>query len=492
MAFGVKYFETITGSIINWFSGNNREVTDFNVGSRIRTMFESVAIELEQIYYQLFIGVNDGISTAVYDSFNFPLLQPAAASGNVRFSRTLPAPAGGITIPAGTQVGTPGTDASPAVLYQTTDTVLMLENTNHIDAFVVATSSGIVGNAPANTITVMFGAPSGVEAVTNLNSFFSGRDIETSDQRQVRFAKFISNLSRSTLGAIENAALQVANVVDAVALESPRLSCFVFASPLATYSDISFEVNLPSGNPQPSFPKSVSTGDALYIGGDSRFNVLKIDVDAVRLGGAFSWEYWNGSAWILLPYTGDSSLALSRSGFLTFNKPANWRDMDVNGVRKFWIRLRATNPSVSQVATIFQIKASPLPGIVNLVAMDSAATLPDSLRQSVDTAVEQYRAAGIGVLVVPPMVTTVAVTVNVLASPLTDAATLKALIAQKISDFISTFTLNRELILSELVQFVRNQSTDIIDVVIVAPTDNLNSSYDEVLRPGTVTVTVQQ
>ena len=58
--------------------------------------------------------------------------------------------------------------------------------------------------------------------------------------------------------------------------------------------------------------------------------------------------------------------------------------------------------------------------------------------------------------------------------------------------FPSAFTLGQKLSLSEIVQFIENQSTDILDTVLASPTDRIDTSYDEVLRPGTITVTVQQ
>lgn len=490
--FGVKYFETIAGSTINYFAGNNSALTDLNVGSRLRTIFEAVAIELEQIYYQLFIGVEDGIKTAVYDSFSFPLLQARAASGTVRFSRTTPAPVGGVTIPSGTQVSTAGSSNSPAIIYQTVDTVSIPEGETFVDALVVATTDGAVGNAVANTIIVLIGSPSGVSAVTNQAAFFTGRDLETESERQARFQTYIANLSRSTLGAIETAALGVDNIVDAVAFESPKLSVFVYSAITSLFEDISFESNLPSGSPQRALPATISSNDALYIGSEGRFDVLQFTLDAGRVGGAAVWEYWNGSAWTALSFISDSTSLLSTGGTLAFNKPSNWRDVTVNGARRYWVRMRVTNPAISQAPKIIEVKASPLPGVVNLVAMDASASLSPSLRTAVINAVEGYRAAGIRVSVFAPTITVVPVTATLIADPLADADALKALVEQAITDYISSFSLGRKLTLSELIQLIENQSTDIEETILESPTDRIDTSFDEVLRPGTVLVTVQQ
>jgi uncharacterized phage protein gp47/JayE len=491
-SFGVKYFETIAGSIMSFFAGNNSALTDYNVGSRLRTIFEAVAIELEQIYYQIFVGVSDGIKTAVYDSFSFPLLQSRAASGLVRFSRNTPAPVGGVTIPSGTQVATSGSTTAPSVAYQTVDTVIILEGATYIDALVVATTDGAVGNAIANTVINLIGSPSGVNSATNPAAFFTGRDIETDSERQSRFQRYIANLSRSTIGAIENAALTVENVVDAVAFESPKLAVYVYSAITTLFTDISFEANLPSGSPQRALPATISYGDNLYVGSSGRFDVLQFILDAGRVGGAATWEYWNGAEWTALSYISDSTSRLLTSGTLAFNKPANWRDVTVNGSRKYWVRLNITSPSISQAPKIIEVKASPLPGVVNLVAMDSTAALSASLRTSVMNAVELYRAAGIRVSVFGPTTTNVDVTVTITADPLADAEALEASVTQAIIDYISSFSLGRKIVLSELIQLIENQSTDIEETILVAPTDRIDTSFDEVLRPGTVTVTVLQ
>lgn len=493
MGFAVKYFETITASIVNWFSGNNNSVTDFNVGSRLRTMFEAVAIEMEQIYYQLYVGIKNGIATAVFNSFNFPLLQPQAASGSVTFSRTTPAPVGGITIPAGTQVSTQGTSSSPAVTYQTVDTVVIPAGQLSVSALVVATVTGTVGNAQAGLINTLVGTPTGVNSVTNPNAFFTGTDLETEDQRLARFQKFIANLSRGTLGAIENAALGVVNIVDAVAIESPKLSVFIFNSVFQTFTDISFEANIPGGTPQQTTTSAPSTGDALYVGAANRFNTIKFTLDQGMIGGQFNWEYWNGSAWVTLPFTADSTAYLTNTGFLTFSTPSDWRDTVINGVRRFWIRLRitGTSPAVTHGATLVQAQASPFNGVVEVVAMDASSTLSPTLQANVAAQMDSYRAAGIHVTVVGPTVTTVNVTASIVANPLADTTALETQLQQAISDFINSFTLGQELILSQLIQFIRNQSTDVIDVQITTPTDSLYASFDEILKPGTISVLIQ-
>lgn len=493
LGFVIKYYDTITASMVNWFSGNNSTITDFAVGSSIRTLIESVAVELEGIYYQLYTGITNGIQNAVYTSFNFPLLQPQPASGTVTFSNTTPAPGGGTTIPAGTQVSTAGIGGAAPVVYQTTDTVIMLAGTTSIAAVVIATTTGSVGNAVAGAVNVLVGSPSGVSAVTNPVAFFTGRDLETQSARQARFQNYIANLSRSTLGAITNAARRVATVVDAVAFESPIMTVFVFSG-ISGYTDISFESNLPSGAPQNVFNPVVENNDALYIGAASRFGLVKIDLDRGMVGGTYEWEYFGQTTggWRSLPIASDSTNKLAQSGYLSFTKPSDWIDASVNGTRKFYIRLRITHPSTTRVATLVQLKAQPFPGIIYLVAMDASGTLTPSLQSQISNAVNEYRGAGTQVFVTGPTITSLNITVSAQGKLTADPVALEATLEQSINNFLATFTLGQEFILTQLVQFLRNQSTDVIDLTISLPTSNRDAAFDEVFRAGTISVSVYQ
>lgn len=491
-AFGVKYFETIAASMISWFSGVCTTVTDFNVGSRLRTILEACAIELEQTYYQLFIGITNGIQTAVFNTFNFPALQAQAASGQVVFASVSPAPLGGYTIPSGTMVSTQGTATTPAVTYATTDTVVIPQGSTTVAAVVVASLVGSNGNATAGGVNVLVGAPAGVSTVTNPIAFSNGLDTETLDQQTARFQQYVANLSRGTLGAIENAARSVSGVTNAVAFDSPVLAVFVYDAVFDAYTDISVDVNLPSGTPQPALPATPSLNDALYIGAPNRYGALKADLDSGMVGGTTIWEYWNGAAWTTLPISADSTSTLKNSGFLNFTPPADWRDNLVDQVRKFWLRLRVTNPAVVTVATVFQMRAEPFPGVVYLVAMNASAMLPPSLFAAVANAVSAYSASGIRVTVKPPTITSVAITLNIVATPTADPVALQAQIVAAVTAFLAAFAMGQELYSTQLVQFVRNQSNEILDVQVVAPATNLDTSATEVLQPGVVTVTVSQ
>lgn len=117
MAFQVKKFNSIVASMINWISSATDKITDFNPGSVVRTIIEAVAMELEELYYQLLVAVEEAIDEAIYRTFNFPRNPPRKATGEVRFYRLL-GNEDYLFIPKGALVST---DTSPPVVFETVE-----------------------------------------------------------------------------------------------------------------------------------------------------------------------------------------------------------------------------------------------------------------------------------------------------------------------------------------------------------------------------------
>ena len=101
--------------MVNWVSSATDRITDFNTGSVIRTILEVVAIELEELYYQLLRAVEEAIEEAIYRTFNFPRNPSQKATGLVRFTRISGSEVL-ININRGTLVST---DTDPAIQFET-------------------------------------------------------------------------------------------------------------------------------------------------------------------------------------------------------------------------------------------------------------------------------------------------------------------------------------------------------------------------------------
>lgn len=207
MPFQIKDFLSIVAGMVNHMRTTSRAITDFNVGSVARTMIEAPAIEIDELYQQMLAGLVEGIPTAVYRSFDFPLLPAVAASGLARFS----APAGhadAVVLPVGVRVA-----SDSAVEYRTVEAAVIAVGQTSVEVLVSAVAPGSGGNALPDAVTRLISPISGVSAVTNPAALSNGRGAETEAERKLRFAEFIQSLARGTVGSLIFAA-KAAKVTD--------------------------------------------------------------------------------------------------------------------------------------------------------------------------------------------------------------------------------------------------------------------------------------
>lgn len=195
--FQIKNFVSIVASMINHMRGVQRELTDFNVGSIARTLVEAPAIEMDELYQQMFNGLKEAIPVATYNSFDFERLAAVPASGLVTV--TIDPSAADTLIAAGTTFSS--TDAK--VAYRSVDDVTILAGGTVASVLVAAATTGVVGNIPAGVSFVVAPQPAGLVSATNAAAFSNGTDEETDDQRKQRFAQYVSNLQRGTVSALE-------------------------------------------------------------------------------------------------------------------------------------------------------------------------------------------------------------------------------------------------------------------------------------------------
>lgn len=197
MAFQIKDFASVAASMINWCKAVTTKVTDYSIGSVVRTLLEAAAIEIEELYMRMLIGLKEAIPVSVYTSFGFNKLPALPASGMVRF--TAPAAvASNLIVPAGTTVRVPGA----AILYATTVENFIPTGSTFVDIPVAATTTGTPGNVAAAALTELVTPVTGISAVSNPNAFSNGRDAETDAERKTRFQDYISTLARGTKSAL--------------------------------------------------------------------------------------------------------------------------------------------------------------------------------------------------------------------------------------------------------------------------------------------------
>lgn len=193
MPFQIKDFNSITLSQINHARAVTTKITDFQPGSVSRTLMEAPAVEIEELYLQMFLGLRDAIPVATFLSFGFDKLPKAKASGWVSVSRS-PAPTAPIVVPVGTIFSTAdGRD------YESTSSVTWAAGESTVRIPVIATVAGVSGNVAAGVIV---SSPFFGSGYTVSNSLIvTGRDSETEPEREARFAEYIRSLSRGTVEA---------------------------------------------------------------------------------------------------------------------------------------------------------------------------------------------------------------------------------------------------------------------------------------------------
>jgi uncharacterized phage protein gp47/JayE len=185
------------------------EINDLHEGSVVRTLLESIGIEIARLYAQLEVVYQAGfIDTATGSALDqvVALLDvqriPAGRfNGELEFSRA-PQSRGLINIPARTQVMT----ADGNVVYETISAITLLENQDSIR--VMARDVETNNNAKAveaNLLTVLAKPIAGIAGVTNPSATVKAKLAETDEELRLRAKQFLHGHESATLGALKTA-----------------------------------------------------------------------------------------------------------------------------------------------------------------------------------------------------------------------------------------------------------------------------------------------
>lgn len=215
--------------MINWMRATQQKITDFNVGSIGRSLVEAPAVEIDQLYQQMFIGLKESIPVAVYNSFNFNLITEVPAIGLIRVFITP------TTVPTLVPASSTFTPLTGGVAYTANADAIIPIGASFVDVLVTCVVPGSIGNIAAG---IGFGvAPDvpGLSSASNLTAFASGIDTETADERKSRFNAFVSALNRGTIDAIRYG-LTLANITDAGGNITERVASSSIIEPWLTDS----------------------------------------------------------------------------------------------------------------------------------------------------------------------------------------------------------------------------------------------------------------
>ena len=193
--FTIRNFDAIALAEINHARATQDTITDFNIGSLVRTLLESPAVELDEFYQLMLSGILDAIPVAVYKAFDFNTQDPGQARGLVTLNFTLPI-VDEFTIPVGTIFN------SNTQSYLTETDTLVEQGATSVSFYVICANTGVQGNAQPNAITQVqnYILPNDT-AITN-EAITSGRDGETDAERMNRFANYVRSLVRGTLFSV--------------------------------------------------------------------------------------------------------------------------------------------------------------------------------------------------------------------------------------------------------------------------------------------------
>ena len=213
--FQIKDFTSIVASMINYVKTSQSTVTDFTVGSVFRTLIEAPAIEVEELYQQMWLGIKEAIPVALYQAFEFDRLPATAATGSLLLnfsSVTEP-----FTIPAGTRFVYQANGTSFHSLYET---VITAKTTNHT-LLVQADQPGLIDVIMKDSR--FSGTVQRTSTILAAANFSSGTTEETDDERKQRFIYFIQTIARSPLAAIHYALTTQVWLTDANGIITERV-----------------------------------------------------------------------------------------------------------------------------------------------------------------------------------------------------------------------------------------------------------------------------
>lgn len=206
------------------------EMTDFEPGSVVRSLLETIAFEQSVFYQQLdyvynasFVNTANSINLEkVVAILDVKRNEPDFTTGVVTFIKETKAE-GEVVIPIGTLVVTEDDPNQDPVrkAFLTIEEGRMDENTSAIAVKVQAEVRGPSMATKANTVIVMPRPIPGVESVHNTEDIrFLGRDRETDEELRSRAKSTLLAAGRASNTSIEQALLAMPNILDVKILES--------------------------------------------------------------------------------------------------------------------------------------------------------------------------------------------------------------------------------------------------------------------------------
>lgn len=179
---------------------NTTEVNDFSVGSAMRSIFEAIAIEMEQFYILTRENIKEAIEAGVYSSFGFTRKGAQKAYGvvQIEFHNTTQQP---LVISRGTRFSSSYAEYNQ--VFETLEEYYIPKGSLLAEVEVYCITPGEYGNVPVNVINIMNTPIVNLKEVHNPQAFQTGQNEEPIEELRSRFRSFIKSLSKATIPAVE-------------------------------------------------------------------------------------------------------------------------------------------------------------------------------------------------------------------------------------------------------------------------------------------------
>jgi hypothetical protein len=200
----IKPYLDILNGMLTHLLTTDSGVTDINIGGVARTLLESAAVEIDELYRVLFRTISEAIPTAIYSGFGFSKLPAVSSSGFVAIT-VMNAPGFDVVIPAGTEF----VSSSTGYVFKTVDVNYLRSGRTSLSVYVASSTAGIIGNIPARDLSLQRSADISalisfnVLSATNPSEFINGENEESDDSQARRFRLFIKSIQGGTIDAIK-------------------------------------------------------------------------------------------------------------------------------------------------------------------------------------------------------------------------------------------------------------------------------------------------
>jgi len=201
VSFAFKTLDEALWEMLAVFWGRTGIRPDTTPGSVLRTVFEAVGFQVEDLTFRFDREVRKAIPRAVFEAFGFEPMPATRAQTVLRFERGAPYSVP-LTIPQGFRVA-----RADSVEYETLEEATIPAGATQVDVAAAAVEPGEAGNAPANTILYPRYSLPTLARVSNPVPATGGADEESLEDQKRRFALYIAQVHRATRVALEAAVL---------------------------------------------------------------------------------------------------------------------------------------------------------------------------------------------------------------------------------------------------------------------------------------------